>query len=73
MTITSVIILLFAMILGVNYYIHNYQPGYYDYTISTDGLPDYRGGLVNEIVVPIPVIGDVQIFSDTKLQIKNIR
>lgn len=44
-TITSVIILLFGMIIGVNYYIHNYQTGYYDYTISTDGLSDYCGGL----------------------------
>jgi len=59
-----------ALPLPESYYVHNYQSGYYDYTISTDGLSDYCGGLVNEIVVPIPVIGDEQIFSDMKLQKK---
>lgn len=62
------IILVIAAIFGMNYYIHQNQPGYYEYTISVHGLSDYRGGLVNEIVVPIPVIGGEQVFSDAKFQ-----
>lgn len=73
LAIAFVVLLLAALALMfiVNVSIHQGHPGYYGYAISIQGLSCYKGGLVNDIIVPIPLMGGEQVFSDAALQNKN--
>lgn len=63
------ILLLFVLIVAMNIYIHpGHSQGHYSYTVLIQGLSSYKGGLVNDIIVPIPMIEGEQVFSDVRFQ-----
>lgn len=70
LAIAFAVLLLAALVLMfiVHVSIHQDHPGYYGYTVSIQGLSCYKGGQVNDIIVPIPVVEGEQVFSDAALQ-----
>jgi hypothetical protein len=46
----------------------NSNPGFYEYKISTEGLSQYQGGLITDIIVPMPMRDGSLVFSEEELQ-----
>jgi hypothetical protein len=44
------------------------SPGYYDYSVTTSGLDQYRGGLTTDIIVPLPAIDGVPVIPEEMIQ-----
>lgn len=60
----------YLFVLGGPSYFEN-QPASYDYRISVQGLSNYSGSLVADIIVPIPMRNGEQIFTDEEMQNKS--
>lgn len=61
-----IIFSVYLLLIGPAYF--EYQPASYDYRISVQGLNNYSGGLVTDIIVPIPMMKGEQIFTDDEMQ-----
>jgi len=48
----------------------NSNPGYYRYAVTIDGLSNYTGEPVTDIIVPMPMRGGNLVFSEEELQYK---
>jgi len=60
------LIFLTIWIWGISYI--NNSPGLYKYTVDIGGLNNYQPGLITDVIVPLPVRDDQQVFADDKLQ-----
>lgn len=62
----TIAIILFGTFFGIAWI--NSNPGLYSYTITTEGLSQYQGGLVTDVIVPIPMKNGELVFSEEELQ-----
>lgn len=65
--IIGIIVIIFLIwIFGIAYI--NNSPGLYKYTVNIEGLNNYQPSLITDIIVPLPVRDDQQVFTDDELQ-----
>ncbi|WAI00221.1 hypothetical protein [Methanogenium organophilum] len=62
----TIAIFLFGTFFGLAWI--NSNPGQYSYTITTEGLSQYQGGLVTDVIVPIPMRDGELVFPEEELQ-----
>jgi hypothetical protein len=53
--------------IGAIAYINN-SPGLYKYSVDIEGLNNYQPGLITDVIVPLPVRDNQQVFADDDLQ-----
>ena len=63
-------LLALAVIVVIGTTLIHEMPATYSYSVSVKGLTLYDGGLVTDIIVPIPMLNGKQVFSDEELQYK---
>ena len=53
--------------IGAIAYINN-SPGLYKYSVDIEGLNNYQPSLITDVIVPLPVRDNQQVFADDDLQ-----
>jgi hypothetical protein len=70
--IVGILLFVFWLILLAGFFsaMTNNMPGYYEYSISIQGLDNYHSGPITDIIVPLPMRDGKDVFSDDDLQYK---